>query len=65
MKDTNAQWHPGFVGAMDLEFREDRNKLIFEKEHNLNTKPLQIDLLIIKKNPEAGSTGNEIGEIFR
>ena len=65
MKDTNTQWHPGFIGAMDLEFREDRNKLIFEKEHNLNTKPLQIDLLIIKKNPEAGSTGNEIGEIFR
>ena len=26
---------------------------------------MQIDLLIIKKNPEAGSTGNEIGEIFR
>ena len=46
MKDTNTQWHPGFVGAMDLEFREDRNKLIFEKEHNLNTKPLQIDLQI-------------------
>ena len=65
MKDTNTQWHSGFVGAMDLEFREDRNKLIFEKEHNLNTKPLQIDLLIIKKNPEAGSTGNEIGKIFR
>ena len=65
MKDTNTQWHPGFVGAMDLEFREDRNKLIFEKEHNLNTKPLQIDLLIIKKNPKTGSTGNEIGEIFR
>ena len=64
MKDTNTQWHPGFIGAMDLEFREDRGKLSFEKEHNLNTKPLQVDLVIIKKEG-AWSVHNEIGEIFR
>ena len=46
MKDTNIQWHPAFVSAMQLEFKEDREKLMFEKEHNLNTKPLQIDLLM-------------------
>lgn len=65
MKDTNTQWHPGFIGAMDLEFKEDRGRLIFEKEHNLNTRPLQIDLLIIRKDGESGNLSNEIGEIFR
>lgn len=64
MEDTNTQWHPGFIGAMDLEFKEDRGMLSFEKEHNLNTKPLQVDLLIIKKEG-SGSIHNEIGEIFR
>lgn len=64
MKKTNIQWHPAFVSAMQLEFREDREKLFFEKEHNLNTKPLQIDLLVIRKE-DTGSIGNEIGRIFR
>ena len=48
-KDTNIQWHPAFVSVMQLEFKKDRGKLLFEKEHNLNTKPLQIDLLVIRK----------------
>ena len=64
MKDTNIQWHPAFVSAMQLEFKEDREKLLFEREHNLNTKPLQIDLLVIKKE-ENGTIENEIGKIFR
>ena len=49
MKDTKIQWHPGFVAAMNLEFAKDREGLIFEKEYNLNTKPLEVDLLVIKK----------------
>lgn len=49
MEDTKIQWHPGFVAAMDMEFKEDREKLELESEHNLNKKPLEIDLLIIKK----------------
>lgn len=60
----NTQWHPAFVSAMELEFREERAGLAFEKEHNLNTKPLQIDLLIIRKE-ECVSLSNEIGKIFR
>ena len=63
MQDKKIQWHPGFVAAMNLEFAEDRSGLIFEKEYNLNTKPLEIDLLIIKK--EAGvKLVNEIGSLF-
>ena len=49
MSDTVIQWHPGFVAAMDLELKEYRKDLLFEKKYNLNTKPLEIDLLIIKK----------------
>lgn len=64
MKDTKVQWHPAFVAAMNLEFAENREDLEFEKEYNLNTKPLEIDLLIIKKKASVSIT-NEIGEFFR
>ena len=45
---------------MQLEFKEDREKLLFEKEHNLNTKPLQIDLLVIRKE-ETGTIESKLG----
>lgn len=64
MTDTKIQWHPGFVAAMDLEFSEDREKIIYEKEYNLNTKPLEIDLLVIKKEADTELV-NEIGKLFR
>lgn len=64
MNDIKIQWHPGFVAAMNLEFKDDRENLLFEKEHNLNTKPLAIDLLIIKKKG-AAPISNEIGQFFR
>ena len=64
MNDTKIQWHPGFVAAMDLELREYRDGLVFEKEYNLNTKPLEIDLLIIKKEASV-RISNEIGRLFR
>ncbi len=64
MTDTKIQWHPGFVAAMDLELSEDREKIIYEKEYNLNTKPLEIDLLVIKKEADVELV-NEIGKLFR
>ncbi len=64
MKDTMIQWHPGFVAAMNLELAENQEDLIFEKEYNLNTKPLLVDLLIIKKEAP-NRIENEIGAIFR
>ncbi len=61
---NDIQWHPAFVSAMNLELLENRKDLMFQREHNLNTKPLEIDLLIIKK--ERGvSIRNEIGHFFR
>ena len=64
MGDVKIQWHPGFVAAMDLEFAENRDDLIYEKEYNLNTKPLEIDLLVIKKGRDV-EISNKIGKIFR
>ncbi|MCM1210236.1 MAG: hypothetical protein NC318_01390 [Blautia sp.] len=64
MKDTKIQWHPGFVAAMNLELAKNRSDLLFIKEYNLNTKPLEIDLLVIKKDKTA-SIDNEIGTIFK
>lgn len=64
MHDTDIQWHPAFVSAMELELKKDKNKLEFHREYNLNTKPLQIDLLVIKKDVVA-ELSNEIGKIFK
>lgn len=64
MSDVKIQWHSGFVAAMSLELAENREDLIYEKEYNLNTKPLEIDLLVIKKDKNV-RTANEIGWIFR
>ena len=60
----DIQWHPAFVSAMNLEFTENREDLVFEREYNLNTKPLEIDLLIIKKEKDI-QIRNEIGSFFR
>lgn len=64
MRDSKIQWHPGFIAAMNLEFMDYRDGLVFEKEYNLNTKPLEIDLLIIKKEA-ALRISNDIGLFFR
>ena len=61
---TKIQWHPAFAAAMDLELIQNRGDLIYEKEYNLNTKPLEIDLLVIKKDASVHIT-NEIGYLFR
>ncbi len=47
MRETKIQWHLAFVSAIGLDFGPDRADLIFEKEYNLNTRPLEIDLLVI------------------
>lgn len=63
MGDVKIQWHPAFAAAMDLELAANRDHLIYHKEYNLNTKPLEIDLLVIKKAPEV-QMENEIGKLF-
>lgn len=64
MNEIKIQWHPGFVAAINLELAENRGDLIYEKEYNLNTKPLEIDLLVIKKDKDV-QIANEIGRMFK
>ncbi len=64
MNEIKIQWHPGFVAAINLELAENRGDLIYEKEYNLNTKPLEIDLLVIKKDKDI-QISNEIGRMFK
>jgi hypothetical protein len=58
------RWHPGFYGAAELEFKQNKKDLEFEREYNLSKEPLRIDLLIIKKHTDV-AIENEIGCIFR
>ncbi len=63
-KTEALQWHPAFYAGIQIEFSEEADKLIFENEHQLGTKPKEIDVLIIKKNPKVQIRKN-IGRIFR
>ena len=43
------QWHPAFYAGIQIELETEANTLLFENEHQLGTKPKEIDVLIIKK----------------
>lgn len=42
-------WHPAFYADIQIELSEDADNLEFENEHQLGTNPMEIDVLIIKK----------------
>ena len=58
------QWHPAFAAALEMELLENKDDLEFEREHNLNRKPLLIDCLVIKKKKDV-VIKNEIGKFFK
>ncbi|MDO5424884.1 MAG: 3-isopropylmalate dehydrogenase, partial [Eubacteriales bacterium] len=58
------QWHPAFFAGIQIELAEEAENLIFESEHQLGTKPMRMDTLIIKKEKELPIFKN-IGRIFR
>lgn len=64
MINGKLQWHPAFQAAMRIELAENIEFLDFHDEHLLGKKPMQIDLLIIKKQPEI-HIAKKIGHIFR
>lgn len=64
MSEKLLQWHAAFFAGIQIELEEEAENLIFENEHMLSTKPMQIDVLIIKKNSERKIQKN-IGQIFR
>lgn len=58
------QWHPAFFAGIQIELEEEADQLVFENEHQLGTKPKEIDVLIIKKEADRPIRKN-IGRIFR
>lgn len=64
-KTEKLQWHPAFCAATELELRQDLDVLELIPEYNLSKKPLQIDLVIIKKMDWRRTLQNEIGHIMR
>ena len=63
-KIEKDHWHPGFLGAVELDFRSYKNDLDFDDEHTLSKESIKLDLLIIKKDRSIAIT-NQIGNIFR
>lgn len=64
-KNTRAlQWHPAFYACARIEFSEEAEEFYFNNEYQLGTKPKEIDVLIIKRNPDRKIQKN-IGRIFR
>lgn len=64
MNSTTLQWHPAFYAGIQIELQNEAEYLIFENEHQLGTKPREIDVLIIKKDTDKVLQTN-IGKIFR
>lgn len=63
-KEVNLQWHPAFYATAQIELQEEAEYLIFENEHQLSTKPMAIDMLVIK-NEQNHKIRKNIGRIFR
>jgi len=59
-----TKWHPAFCEAVQQELSDYRDSLEFKYEHPLNSEPLCIDLLIIKK-PKDVVIDKNIARIFR
>ena len=58
------QWHVAFFADLQIELAEEAEYLTFENEHMLGTKPMQMDVLVIKKDSTRQIRKN-IGRIFR
>lgn len=58
------QWHPAFYADLQIEFQEETYKLMFQNEYPLGTKPMLVDILVIKKK-KGEKIHKNIGRIFR
>ena len=64
MDKTKLQWHPAFVAALRITLQDEMQYLEMHEEHLLSKKPLQMDILIIKKLQEV-QIKKTIGRVFR
>lgn len=62
--DGKIQWHPAFCSALKIALAEDADALEYQEEHLLSKKPMQVDMLVIKKQ-EHRSIKKTVGHIFR
>ena len=61
---TQQQWHPAFYSALKLELIENKDDLIYQDELTLNSAPIQLDFLVIKKSADV-MIKNKIGSVFK
>ena len=47
-ESSPIQWHPAFYAGIQIEFGKEAKYLTFESEHLLGSKPMQIDVIVIK-----------------
>ena len=64
MTEGKLQWHAAFDASIRIELEAEADMIQIETEHFLSKKPMQIDLLIIKKEKNQILEKN-IGRIFR
>ena len=61
VKSEKTYWHPAFFGATKWELKENKDDLFFDSEYQLSQQALEMDLLVIKKDPSV-VVKNEIGK---
>ena len=64
MEKTKLQWHPAFGAALRITLQDEMKYLEMHEEHLLSKKPLQIDILIVKKLRDI-KIKKTIGRMFR
>jgi hypothetical protein len=64
MEKTKLQWHPAFGAALRITLQDEMKYLEMHEEYLLSKKPLQMDVLIIKKLKDT-PIRKAIGQIFR
>ena len=64
MEKTKLQWHPAFGAALRITLQDEMKYLEMHEEYLLSKKPLQMDVLIIKKLKDI-PIRKAIGQIFR
>lgn len=64
MTEQKIQWHPAFYAAMRIELEQDADILDFIEEYQLSHKPMQVDVVVVKKVLNVQVRKN-IGHIFR
>lgn len=65
MPEERIQWHPAFATALKLELKDYYPEVLdIQEEYQLTSKPLEVDILVVRKIKEARILLN-IAQLFR